>query len=231
VFDVKQAPDGPLQALGVNRAGLIVGADGPAEVVLVDSSARDARRTMQRRDEVEVWSGAMVRRGSNGYGKTRRRGPGLLGRALGMMAFLPLASRAPIYARLVFALLTDDRTPANRKILLAGAAGYLLVGRDLIPDEVPILGGLDDLVVVVLAVDLFLDGIPKELLYEKLSELDIERAAFEEDMARVRRLTPGPVRKTIRRIPQLIGQAGEALEHTGLGPKVRSWISKEGSVA
>jgi hypothetical protein len=50
-------------------------------------------------------------------------------------------------------------------------------------------------------------------------------------MARVRRLTPGPVRKTIRRIPQLIGQAGEALEHTGLGPKVRSWISKEGSVA
>jgi uncharacterized membrane protein YkvA (DUF1232 family) len=231
VFDVKRAPDGPLLALGANRAGLIVGTDGPAEVVLVDSSARDARRTMQRRDEIEVWSGAMVRRGSNGHGKTRRRGPGLLGRALGMMAFLPLASRAPIYARLVFALLTDDRTPANRKILLAGAAGYLLVGRDLIPDEVPILGGLDDLVVVVLAVDLFLDGIPKELLYEKLSELDIERAAFEEDMARVRRLTPGPVRKTIRRIPQLIGQAGEALEHTGLGPKVRSWISKEGSVA
>jgi len=186
---------------------------------------------MQRRDEIEVWSATMARRGSNGQGKTRRRGPGLLGRALGMMAFLPLASRAPIYARLVFALLTDDRTPANRKILLAGAAGYLLVGRDLIPDEVPILGGLDDLVVVVLAVDLFLDGIPKELLYEKLSELDIERAAFEEDMARVRRLTPGPVRKTIRRIPQLIGQAGEALEHTGLGPKVRSWISKEGSVA
>jgi uncharacterized membrane protein YkvA (DUF1232 family) len=186
---------------------------------------------MQGRDEIEVWSATMARLGSNGHGKARRRGPGLLGRALGMMAFLPLASRAPIYARLVFALLTDDRTPANRKILLAGAAGYLLVGRDLIPDEVPILGGLDDLVVVVLAVDLFLDGIPKELLYEKLSELDIERAAFEEDMARVRRLTPGPVRKTIRRIPQLIGQAGEALEHTGLGPRVRSWISKEGSVA
>jgi uncharacterized membrane protein YkvA (DUF1232 family) len=148
-----------------------------------------------------------------------------------MVAFLPLASRAPIYTRLILSLLTDDRTPANRKVLLAGAAGYLLIGRDLIPDEVPILGGLDDLVVVVLAVDLFLDGIPKELLYEKLSELDIERSAFEEDMARVRRLTPGPIRKTIRRIPQLIGQAGEAFEHTGLGPRVRSWVSKEDSVA
>jgi uncharacterized membrane protein YkvA (DUF1232 family) len=148
-----------------------------------------------------------------------------------MVAFLPLASRAPIYARLILALVADDRTPTNRKVLLAGAAGYLLIGRDLIPDEVPILGGLDDLVVVVLAVDLFLDGIPKELLYEKLTELEIERSAFEEDMARIRRLTPGPVRKTIRRIPQLVGQAGEAFEHSGLGPKFRAWISKEGSIA
>src|SRR6187402_774635 len=106
--------------------------------------------------------------------KRRRRGPGLLGRALGIMAFLPLASRAPIYARLVFALLLDERMPANRKVLLAGAAGYLIIGRDLIPDDVPILGGLDDLVVVVLAVDLFLDGVPAELLAEKLRELGID---------------------------------------------------------
>ena len=50
--------------------------------------------------------------------------------------------------------------PATRKALLAGAAGYLVLGRDLIPDDIPIIGGLDDLVVVVLAVDLFLDGVP-----------------------------------------------------------------------
>ena len=148
-----------------------------------------------------------------------------------MMAFLPIASRAPLYARLVLALVMDDRTPNSRKALLAGAAGYLLIGRDLLPDEVPILGGLDDLVIVVLAVDLFLDGVPAELLNEKLVELDIDRAAFDQDMARIRRLTPGPVRKTIRRVPQLIGQAGAAIEHTGIGPRVRGWISKEGSIA
>ena len=66
--------------------------------------------------------------------KRRRRGPGLLGRAIGIMAFLPLASRAPIYARLIFALALDERMPASRKVLLAGAAGYLIVGRDIIPD-------------------------------------------------------------------------------------------------
>ena len=148
-----------------------------------------------------------------------------------MMAFLPIASRAPVYARLVLALVMDDRMPNSRKALLAGAAGYLLIGRDLLPDEVPILGGLDDLVIVVLAVDLFLDGVPAELLNEKLVELDIDRAAFDQDMARIRRLTPGPVRKTIRRVPQLIGQAGAAIEHSGIGPRVRGWISKEGSIA
>ncbi len=106
----------------------------------------------------------MARGGSN-----KRRGSSALGRAFGLMAFLPLASRAPIYARLMLALVADERTPAARKALLAGAVGYLVLGRDFVPDRVPILGGLDDLVVVVLAVDLFIDGVPDELLAEKLA--------------------------------------------------------------
>ena len=162
-------------------------------------------------------------RGSKGKG----RRSSTLGRALGLMAFMPLASRAPLYARLMLALVVDERTPAARKALLAGAAGYLLIGRDLIPDEIPILGGLDDLVVVVLAVDLFLDGIPGDLLDEKLVELEIDRAAFDQDIARIRRLTPGPVRKTIRRIPELIAHASAALEESGVGPRVRAWINRE----
>jgi uncharacterized membrane protein YkvA (DUF1232 family) len=166
-------------------------------------------------------------RGSNARDAKNGRRSGALGRALGLMAFMPLASRAPVYARLMLALLIDDRTPAARKAMLAGAAGYLLVGRDLIPDEVPILGGLDDLVVVVLAVDLFLDGIPQELLDEKLTELEIDRAAFDQDIARIRKLTPGPVRKTIRRIPELMGQAGAALQSSGIAPRVREWITRE----
>jgi uncharacterized membrane protein YkvA (DUF1232 family) len=161
----------------------------------------------------------------------KSRTSGALGRALGLMAFMPLASRAPQYARLILALLMDERTPAQRKALLAGAAGYLLIGRDVIPDDIPILGGLDDLVVVVLAVDLFLDGVPDELLAEKLRDLDIDRSAFDQDIARIRRLTPGPVRKTIRRIPELIGQAGAALEGSGIGPRVRQWINREEPIA
>ncbi len=164
-------------------------------------------------------------RGSKDNQKGRRSST--LGRALGLMAFMPLASRAPMYARLMLALLVDERTPMQRKALLAGAAGYLLVGRDLIPDDIPILGQLDDLVIVVLAVDLFLDGVPEELLDEKLAELEIDRVAFDQDIARIRRLTPGPVRKTIRRIPELIAQASAAFQQSGVGPRVRDWINRE----
>ena len=109
----------------------------------------------------------------------RSRGGAGIGRALSLLAFLPIASRVPMYTRLVTSLVMDDRMPAQRKALLAGAAGYLVLGRDLIPDDVPIIGGLDDLVVVVLAVELFLDGVPDDLLNEKLAELGIDRGEFD----------------------------------------------------
>ncbi len=154
-----------------------------------------------------------------------------IGRALSLMAFLPIASRVPMYTRLIASLVVDERMPAGRKALLAGAAGYLVLGRDLIPDDLPIIGGLDDLVVIVLAAELFLDGVPDDLLNEKLAELGIDRAEFDSDVAQVRRLTPGPVRRTIRRVPELIGGIGDALKQLGLGPRTRAWINREDSKA
>ena len=161
----------------------------------------------------------------------QKRSQGAVRRLLGFAAFLPIASRAPNYARLIWALAKDERTPASRKAVLAAAAGYLVVGRDIIPDYVPVLGGLDDLVVVVLAVDIFLDGVPPELLHETLDSLGIERAAFEQDIAQIRRLTPKPVRRAVRRVPDALNAAGRAVERSGIGPRMRSWINREGITA
>jgi uncharacterized membrane protein YkvA (DUF1232 family) len=164
-------------------------------------------------------------------GGSKRSAGGAVRRAVGLLAFLPVASRVPAYARLVWALAIDDRTPAGRKVVLAGALGYLLLGRDLVPDDVPVVGGLDDLVVVALAIDVFLDGMPRDLLDEKLDSLNIDRVAFDRDVAQIRRLTPGPVRRTIRRIPGALGAVGGAVEQSGVGPRLRTWISKEDSIA
>jgi uncharacterized membrane protein YkvA (DUF1232 family) len=162
--------------------------------------------------------------------RSGRTAGGAARRAVGLLAFLPVASRVPSYARLVWALALDPRTPGSRKALLLGGLGYLLLGRDLIPDDTPIVGGLDDLVVVALAVELFLDGLPDALLDEKLASLGIDKTAFERDVAQIRRLTPGPVRRAVRRIPGALAAAGSAVEQSGIAPRIRTWINQEESV-
>jgi uncharacterized membrane protein YkvA (DUF1232 family) len=155
----------------------------------------------------------------------------LVGRVAALAAFLPIASRAPMYVRLIWALVGDSRMPTRRKAVLVGAAGYFLVGRDLIPDSVPIAGGLDDLIVLVLAVELFLDGVPADLLAEKLDELGIDRAAYDRDIATLRHLMPRPIRRAIAEVPRLIDTAADLAAQAGLGSRARALISKEGPIA
>ena len=162
---------------------------------------------------------------SRAISKSRRRRKGGALRALRWLAFVPVASRVPTYTRLIWALAADPRVPANRKAILVGAAGYVLLGRDIIPDEIPVLGGIDDLAVVVLAVEIFFDGIPDEILEEKIAELEIDREAFRRDMDQVRRLTPAPVRRIIRRLPDAIDAAGRLFKQSGIGPRVRAWMT------
>ena len=63
-------------------------------------------------------------------------------------------------------LLKDKRTPLISKILLGLAVAYVLLPFDLIPDFIPLLGQLDDLLIVPLLVFLALKLIPSELKAE-----------------------------------------------------------------
>lgn len=61
-------------------------------------------------------------------------------------------------------VLADPRTPRTARWLLGLAVGYAASPVDLIPDWVPVLGYLDDLVVVPLLVWLALRAIPQEVV-------------------------------------------------------------------
>ena len=128
-------------------------------------------------------------------------------RAVSLVALAPLAARAPTYGRLLLELLADPRIPLSRKAVLGVAAGYVVMPIDLVPDVVPVVGRLDDIAIVVLALDLFLESVPQDLLYEKLAALDIDGRELERDLARVRRFVPRPVRLIARRLPDLIEKA------------------------
>jgi uncharacterized membrane protein YkvA (DUF1232 family) len=160
----------------------------------------------------------------------RGRGAGVR-RLIAAAAILPIASRAPLYARLLASLLVDARTPVSRKAMLGVALGYIVLGRDIVPDRIPILGQLDDLVVVALATELFLEGLDEALLNEKLEEAGIPRAAYDEDVARVRRMVPGPLRRVARRIPDAMQTVADAIAQSGIQPRLRGWIMGEGSAA
>jgi uncharacterized membrane protein YkvA (DUF1232 family) len=60
----------------------------------------------------------------------------------------------------------DPRTPWYAKALALCVAGYALSPIDLIPDFVPVLGYLDDLVIVPLGILAVLRLIPPEIMAE-----------------------------------------------------------------
>ena len=57
----------------------------------------------------------------------------------------------PAYLRLLGGLLTDRRVSGLDKLLVAGAIAYIISPMDLLPDFVPFLGEVDDVFLLVLA--------------------------------------------------------------------------------
>jgi uncharacterized membrane protein YkvA (DUF1232 family) len=124
--------------------------------------------------------------------------------AISFWPFIPLASRATTYGRLVLELAADGRVPWSRKIVLGFAAAYIVSPLDLVPDWVPFVGRIDDVMITVVALDLFLDSVPRDLMMEKMFALGIDGRELERDLETVRRLLPRPVQTIGRRLPALL---------------------------
>jgi len=69
-------------------------------------------------------------------------------------------------ARVGRLVLRDPRTPWPARILLAAGVAYALSPIDLIPDFIPVLGHLDDAVVVPLLLALGLAMVSPEVIRE-----------------------------------------------------------------
>jgi uncharacterized membrane protein YkvA (DUF1232 family) len=69
-------------------------------------------------------------------------------------------------------ILKDPRTPLLPKLLLALAIGYLLSPVDIIPDFIPVLGQLDDVIIVPALIYSSLKLIPENIIAENRSKIN-----------------------------------------------------------
>ena len=80
-------------------------------------------------------------------------------------------------ARLAVALFRDRRIPLRVRLVIPALVLYLAMPLDIIPDFIPIIGQLDDVLVVLIGLRLLLRGLPEGLLEEHLTALEKSAAA------------------------------------------------------
>src|SRR3982751_6755084 len=73
-------------------------------------------------------------------------------------------------AHAIYLASRDPRVPWHAKVLAIAVAAYALSPIDLIPDFIPVLGYLDDLIIVPLGLLLVIRLVPSDLMAEFRAE-------------------------------------------------------------
>lgn len=77
-----------------------------------------------------------------------------------------IAMFLPNFVILLKRLVTDPRVPRKSKLILGGTLLYLVSPLDVIPDFVPGLGQLDDVIIVLLALHSILNRVDDDVVVE-----------------------------------------------------------------
>jgi uncharacterized membrane protein YkvA (DUF1232 family) len=88
----------------------------------------------------------------------------------------------PNFLRLLGGLLADARVTLTDKLLVAGAFAYILLPLDYVPDFIPFLGEIDDIFLLVMALQRLIANAGRNVLLDHwmgdpkdLSTLDLQR--------------------------------------------------------
>ena len=134
-----------------------------------------------------------------------------------------LVFKLPTYARIVWGIMRDPRTPIGLKGMLAAALAYVVLPVDLIPDVIPILGQADDLTVLLLVLDLFIQNAPAEVRAEHTARAKDGTADLDRDLERLRGLMGGRFDRIRDNLPELLDRYGKVRDPEELKRAMASW--------
>ena len=134
-----------------------------------------------------------------------------------------LVIKLPTYARVVWGILRDPRTPIGLKGMLAAALAYVVFPVDLIPDAIPILGQADDLTVLLLVLDLFIQNAPPEVREEHMTRARNGTADLDRDLERLRGVMGGRYDQIRDNLPELLDRYGRVRDPEALKGALASW--------
>ena len=94
----------------------------------------------------------------------RARGTGESPRTGAKRTVVYYMKQLPAYLRLLGGLLTDRRVNSVDKLLVAGAIAYIVLPTDFIPDFIPFLGEVDDVFILVMALQRMIANAGRNVL-------------------------------------------------------------------
>jgi uncharacterized membrane protein YkvA (DUF1232 family) len=134
-----------------------------------------------------------------------------------------LVWKLPTYARLIWGLARDSRTPLHLKMLLGAGLVYLVTPIDLIPDALPIIGQADDLTVLLLILDLFIANAPEDVRREHMERARNGTARLDRDMDRLRAVLGDRYDRIRDNLPELLERYGNLRDPGSVKRLLAGW--------
>jgi uncharacterized membrane protein YkvA (DUF1232 family) len=134
-----------------------------------------------------------------------------------------LVIKLPTYARIVWGIVRDPRTPVGLKAILGAALAYVVLPVDLIPDALPIIGQADDLTVLLLVLDLFIQNAPPEVRAEHTTRARNGTADLDRDLARLRVVMGDRFDEIRDNLPELLDRYGRMRDPDEIKRALASW--------
>jgi uncharacterized membrane protein YkvA (DUF1232 family) len=109
-----------------------------------------------------------------------------------------IARELPRYGKLAYCLYRDPRVPQRNKVVFTAALIAIFNPLIDLPLWLPVVGEMDALALTILAVKLFVDRAPKEVVAEHQERIALGSSAFDQDFREGSRALRGRAQSWLR---------------------------------